>query len=98
MATFRLSIAIFRHDTEYKLAFLVLMYLDVALTLVGVRLGFTENNPIMAGMLADPWKLLLFKGIIPAGLAWLIPGRLLAPATLFLAALAAWNLLQLSAG
>ena len=71
--------ATFRHDAGLKLGFVGLIYLDVVLTFVALRLGFTELNPIMANLVANPWALVLVKGAVPVLIGWLIPGKLLLP-------------------
>ena len=55
----------------------------------------SELNPLMNRLLNQPQELVLVKGIAPAFIALLIPGRLLIPSLGFLSAVAVWNVLQL---
>ncbi len=98
MALLRSSVATFRHGTRYKTGFVALMYFDVALTFFAVQAGFGEINPIMAGLMASPWKLVLVKGVAPLALAWLLPARLLLPSIGFMLAVALWNVKELTLG
>ena len=98
MLSLRQSVATFRHTTWYKLSFIVLVYLDVVMTVVATRNGFTELNPVMAGLVATPWALALVKGAATIGIGWLVPGRLLLPSILFMLAVTTWNLRELGLG
>ncbi len=80
LAALQRSVATYRHDTGLKFGFIALIYLDVVLTFVALRLGFTELNPIMANLMGNPWALVVVKGAAPVVISWLIPGRLLVPA------------------
>lgn len=95
MATLLESATTFGRDTVFKLGFISLGYVDLLLTLVAMRRGFTEMNPVMAWMLGYPVILLLAKGIVPVVIAWLVPGRLLSPSIAFLSAVVSWNITRL---
>jgi len=93
-----MSVATFRHDYHLKAAFLGLAYLDLVLTYIAVQSGYHEMNPLMMQLLANPMALVLVKGVAPFALAWLLPGRLLLPSTLFMFAVACWNLKEFAVG
>lgn len=90
-----LSFATFRRCTVEKLSFVFLQQLDLLLTTLAVSHGAIELNPLIRNMLGDPALLLLAKGVLPALIAWLTPGRLLLPATFVTALMVAWNVGQL---
>ncbi len=98
MAALRSSVATFGHETRFKTGFLALMYFDVLLTLAATQAGYTEMNPIVIGMLASPWTLVLAKGVAPLVIAWLLPGRLLLPSIGFMLGVAMWNVKELALG
>lgn len=97
MATLFESATTFGRDTLFKIGFISLGYVDLALTLVAMRRGFTEVNPVMAWMLGYPVILLLAKVAVPVGIAWLVPGRLLSPSIAFLMGVLGWNVARLLA-
>ena len=82
-------------DLLLKLSFVALCYIDLALTLLALRNGFIEHNPIMLAMVRTPFELVLVKGAAPAMIAWLTPGRLLLLSIVFMLGVTAWNLTQL---
>ena len=73
-----------------------LAYLDLWMTLLASQMGLSELNPLMGRLLARPEKLFLVKGVAPALIALVVPGKLLVPAIGFLLAVAAWNIAQLA--
>ena len=81
----------FGSGIEWKLGFVVLVYLDLVLTLVAIQLGFNEVNPLMVRFLSRPEELIIIKVILPPIIAWLIPARLLAPSLAFMLLVAGWN-------
>jgi hypothetical protein len=91
-------VATFQHGATWKLGFIALMYLDVALTSTATHLGYVELNPVMAGMMASPWKLVMVKGLLPVAIAWIVPDKLLAPSIAFMLGAAGWNVTQLANG
>ena len=91
------SATTFGRDTLFKIGFISLGYVDLLLTLVAMRRGFTEINPIMAWMLGYPVVLLLAKVAAPVVIAWLVPGRLLSPSIALLSAILGWNVARLLA-
>ena len=89
------SFATFRRGTLSKLCFLLLVDLDLVLTVYALGKGFVELNPIMARLLANPGELMLVKGLTPLLIAWLVPGKLLLPATVFMALVNLWSITAL---
>jgi hypothetical protein len=91
----RESAATFRKDTTAKAVFILLSQLDLFLTLLAVYLGLTELNPIVRLLMTVPALLILVKMIIPVLIGWLMPGKLLLPATAALAFVFIWNIKEL---
>ena len=85
----------FRRGLFEKASFLLLVYLDFALTLFAVSEGFSELNPVMQRMLQDPAGCFLFKGALSVLVAWVSPGRLLLPAIAFMAFVVGWDVKEL---
>lgn len=69
----------FGSGIEWKLGFVVLVYLDLVLTLIAIQFGFKELNPLMVQFLSSPEELIIVKVVLPPIIAWLVPARLLAP-------------------
>ena len=84
-----------QNDLILKMSFVALFYIDLALTLLAVQNGFAERNPVMAGLIHMPALLLLVKVVVPAVIAWLIPGKFLLPSVVFMLFVTAWNVQQL---
>jgi len=82
-------------DIVFKIAYLSLQAVDLALTLLAANLGFPELNPIIGASLDSPFQLVIFKVGIPLLIALLIPGKLLIPAIVLLAAVVGWDLKEL---
>lgn len=91
------SSATFRRCTLEKVTFVTLSAVDLVMTLVAMRLGFAELNPMMSFLLGIPALLVFVKLLLPVLLAWLMPGRLLWPSIALLAAVFIWNLKELIA-
>ncbi len=89
------SFATFRRGTLSKLCFLLLVDLDLVLTVYALGRGFVELNPVMARVLANPGHMMLVKGLAPLLIAWLVPGKLLLPATVFMVLVNLWNITSL---
>jgi hypothetical protein len=89
------SSATFRRCTVEKVTFVVLSEVDLVMTLIAMRLGFAELNPMMSFLLGIPALLVFVKLLLPVLLAWLMPGRLLWPSIALLAAVFIWNLKEL---
>lgn len=89
------SSATFKQCTLEKVTFLVLCQFDLGLTLLAIYLGFDELNPLVDFMLDMPVLLIMVKGVLPIGIAWLMPGRLLWPHIGLLGLVAIWNLVEL---
>ena len=82
-------------DLYIKFSYVFLHQIDLALTVLAVSAGFSELNPILKSMLGLPLQLVLVKLIIPLIIAWLVPGKLLIPAIVFLLLVICWNLKEL---
>ncbi|MFA5308860.1 MAG: DUF5658 family protein [Dehalococcoidales bacterium] len=91
----RSSSATFKKCTAEKLTFVSLGVLDFVLTLLAVYLGFDEINPLVRALLQIPFLLVFVKVIVPVGLAWLAPGKLLIPSIVLLALIVIWNVKEL---
>ena len=76
--------ATFRRGVLEKLSFVLLIYLDLALTFLALALGLVELNPYMQSLLANPPLLFFTKLVASVFIAWLVPGRLLLPAITFM--------------
>ena len=96
MGELRLSFATFAHGTGYKVTFLALAYLDLALTLYALSVGHVELNPLVAGLQDRPLGLLFVKVGMPVLIAWLVPARLLLPSIALLFAVTGWNVASLT--
>ena len=82
-------------DLRLKIGYLVLQVLDLALTMFAMSIGASELNPVMRASLNSPLQLFAMKGGMPLLIAWLIPGKLLIPAILFLLFVTGWNVKEL---
>lgn len=78
-----------------KLTYVSLQLIDLGLTLVAANLGYNELNPFIRGLLTSPLQLFIVKLIIPAFIAWFIPGKFLIPGILLLALIIGWNVKEL---
>ena len=87
--------ATFRRDSALKLGFIFLCYIDLALTLLALRLGFSELNPLMRQLLDRPLELFMVKGAAPLFIGWLVPGKLILPAIAAMVLVAGWNIKEL---
>lgn len=82
-------------DVVLRLAYLGLQMIDLAMTLFAANLGFPELNPMINASLSSPLQLVLFKVGIPLMIVLFIPGKLLIPAIVLLAAVVGWNIKEL---
>jgi hypothetical protein len=89
------SSATFKQCTLEKVSFVALNIVDLGLTLLAMHLGFDELNPLVNFMLDMPVLMVLVKLVLPVGIAWLMPGRLLWPSIGLLGLVAIWNLVEL---
>ena len=89
------SAGTFRHCTAEKASFVLLNQLDLALTVLAFHLGLFEMNPLMRYVVTIPVLLVIMKSAIPLLIAWLVPGKLLLPANIFLCLVVSWNLKEL---
>jgi hypothetical protein len=75
----------------------LLNQLDLTLTVLAIYLGLTELNPLIIYLFHIPALLIVVKLIIPLIIAWLMPGKLLLPASALLVLIAIWNIKELIA-
>lgn len=78
-----------------KLMYLSLQSIDLGLTVLAVQLGYPELNPLMRAALISTSSLLFLKVFIPLLICWFVPGRLLIPGIVLLAAIVGWNIKEL---
>ena len=78
-----------------KSSYIFLELLDLVLTLFAAHLGIPELNPLMRTLLASPLQLVVIKLVIPLLIAWLVPGKFLIPAIVFLSVVIGWNMKEL---
>ncbi len=78
-----------------KASYVFLQLVDLALTIFGASIGFSELNAIMKGMLSAPLELLVFKLVIPVLIAWIVPWKFLLPAIALLLMVVGWNVKEL---
>ncbi|MDD5190750.1 MAG: DUF5658 family protein [Dehalococcoidales bacterium] len=84
-----------RHDILIKVTYVVFQQMDLFMTVFAISRGSTELNPFMRSLLANPFQLVTIKIIIPVILAWVVPGKFLLPALLFILFVNALNTFQL---
>lgn len=87
--------ATFRRRPVEKLVFVLLVYLDLALTFWALSLGFTELNPYVRSLLSSPLSFLILKGGASLLIAWLVPGKLLLPSIAFQFFVVSWDCKEL---
>jgi hypothetical protein len=85
-----------RLDTALKAVFLSLQLVDLVLTVLAARYGWSELNPLMQGSLDSVMKLAVFKFGIPVLISWFVPGRWLIPASLLLCGVIGWNIKEIA--
>ena len=78
-----------------KVSYVLLHQVDLVLTVLATNLGLYELNPLIRELLATPLQLVVVKLFIPLLLAWLIPGKLLIPAVIFIGLVVIWNVKEL---
>lgn len=81
-----------RKGIPFRLAYLLLQVLDMALTLFAVSRGHTELNPVIGNLLHDPAMLVLLKLEIPLLIVWLVPAKYLIPGIIYFTAVTILNL------
>ena len=91
------SAATFRRAWTEKICFITLNCLDLVLTVFATECGLYEMNPFVQTLLNTPLALLTIKIFIPVLIAWLIPGKLLLPAIIFLTLVVVWDVKELLA-
>jgi len=84
-----------RSNITLKISYITLQLVDLVLTLWAMNLGYLELNPFMKGMLASPLQLAVFKFAVPLLIVTFVPGKLLIPAIMLLAAVVGWNVKEL---
>lgn len=85
----------FSVGTKEKIAFIVLNWIDLSLTLFAMTIGASELNPVMRGMFSSPVYLYSAKLLIPTLLAWALPAKVLLPSIALLVLVVAWNVKEL---
>jgi hypothetical protein len=85
----------YRVDTREKLAFIVLNWIDLSLTLFALTLGAHEMNPLMRSLFATPILMYAAKLIAPMFIAWVVPGKILLPSIALLVLVIGWNVKEL---
>jgi hypothetical protein len=96
LASLMVSAITFKRGTAEKIAFISLNVIDLVLTLLASNLGADEINPVMREMIRSPIGLYTAKIMIPLGLAWLLPGKLLIPSIAALVFIVGWDLCELT--
>jgi hypothetical protein len=89
------SVMTFRRDIKAKLAFILLNWIDLSLTLFAVTIGANELNPLMRNLIDSPVLIYAAKLVIPLFLAWLLPGIILAPSIGLLVLVVGWNVKEI---
>jgi hypothetical protein len=85
----------FRVCTSEKIAFIVLNWIDLSLTIFAMTIGANELNPIMRNLFGNPVYLYAAKMLIPTILAWILPGKILWPSIGLLVFVVGWNIKEL---
>ncbi len=85
----------FRIGTREKLAFIVLNWIDLSLTIFAMTIGANELNPVMRNLFNNPVYLYSAKLLIPTVLAWLLPSKALWPSIGLLIFIVVWNVKEL---
>ena len=98
VAELRATSARFARGMNYKLAFIALGLVDLFMTLYALNIGYTEQNPVFAGLQHDELGLFLLKFAALVAIAWLVPARLLLPSIALLFAVIYWNIGELATG
>jgi hypothetical protein len=78
-----------------KLTYISLQLIDLGLTIMAASSGYHELNPFVRGLLDSPLQLFTVKLIIPAAIAWLLPGKFLIPGIMLLSLILGWNFKEL---
>ena len=89
------SLKTVRAEPWLKLSFFLLQIADFTLTETAVSLGLVERNPLINHLLSLPLQLVIVKLLIPAFIAWIVPGKWLIPAVILLTLVTAVNFTQL---
>ncbi len=95
MAKLRASALTFRVGTREKLAFIILNWIDLSLTLFAMTIGAHEVNPVMRNLFGNPIYLYSAKLVIPMLLAWALPAKILWPSIGILVLVVGWNIKEL---
>jgi hypothetical protein len=95
LGNFLSSAMTFRTCKVEKLAFILLNWFDLILTMFALTIGANEMNPLMRGMFGAPILVYCAKIVIPMFFAWLLPGKVLIPSIGLLVLVAAWNIKEL---
>jgi hypothetical protein len=89
------SSATFKKCAVEKLSFITLGVLDLGLTMLAMKFGLSEINPLIKLALQLPLLVLVVKVLIPVLIAWLVPGKLLIPSIILLTIVIIWNIKEL---
>ena len=84
-----------RWGMTLKISYISLQLIDLVLTIFARSLGLHELNPLINSLLDTPLQLLGFKLAIPLLIVWLVPGKLLIPAVLFIAMIVGLDIKEL---
>jgi hypothetical protein len=84
-----------RVDIILKLVFLSLQLVDLILTILAVRFGWSELNPLMQGSTNSLILMSVIKFLVPVAISWFVPGRWLVPAILLLCGILGWNVKEI---
>jgi hypothetical protein len=90
------SSATFKKCAVEKTTFVALGFLDLVLTILAMKLGLDEINPLIKLALQLPLLMLVIKLFIPVFIAWLMPGKLLIPSIILLILVIIWNIKELA--
>lgn len=89
------SAATLRRGVTVKALYFLLASADFVFTLLALRLGLTELNPMVSRVVESPGDFFLFKVMASLFLAWLIPSRLLIPGVGLLIFVVLWDMKEL---
>jgi hypothetical protein len=90
------SSATFKKCSVEKITFIALGLLDLVLTILAMKVGLDEINPLIKLALQLPLLMLVIKLFIPVFIAWLMPGKLLIPSIILLVLVIIWNIKELA--
>ena len=83
-------------DLRLKVLYLGLQVADLVMTIIAIRFGAVELNPMMRAALHSPLQLTVLKGGLPLWFVWVLPGRILFPAIILLLFVVGWDIKELA--